>query len=79
MAGPQTTREALMAELLGDVGALLDRAEALQAAADQAKENQSLRLVILDQAPKVAAIKRLASAAGAICPPLLTRRQLRFS
>lgn len=30
MAGPQTTREALMAELLGDVGALLDRAEALQ-------------------------------------------------
>ena len=42
-------------------------AEALQAAADQAKENQSLRLVILDQAPKVAAIKRLASAAGAIC------------
>lgn len=42
-------------------------AEALQAAADQAKENQSLRLVILDQAPKVAAIKRLASACGAIC------------
>lgn len=32
MAGPQTTREALMAELLGDVGALLDRTEALQAA-----------------------------------------------
>ncbi|MDI3357010.1 phage regulatory protein/antirepressor Ant [Pseudomonas sp. UYIF39] len=42
-------------------------AEALQAAADQAKENQTLRLVILDQAPKVAAIKRLASAGGAIC------------
>lgn len=42
-------------------------AEALQAAADQAKENQSLRLVILDQAPKVAAIKRLAAAEGAIC------------
>ncbi|WP_162437688.1 phage regulatory protein/antirepressor Ant [Pseudomonas sp. TNT3] len=42
-------------------------AEALQAAADQAKENQSLRLVILDQEPKVAAIKRLASAGGAIC------------
>jgi phage antirepressor YoqD-like protein len=42
-------------------------AEALQAAADQAKENQSLRLVILDQAPKVSAIKRLASAAGSIC------------
>lgn len=42
-------------------------AEALQAAADQARDNQSLRLVILDQAPKVAAIKRLAAAGGAIC------------
>jgi len=42
-------------------------AEALQAAADQAKDNQSLRLVILDQAPKVAAIKRLAATGGAIC------------
>jgi phage regulator Rha-like protein len=42
-------------------------AEALQAAADQAKDNQSLRLVILDQAPKVAAIKRLAAAGGSIC------------
>lgn len=30
MAGPQTTREALMAELLGDVGGLLDRMEALK-------------------------------------------------
>ncbi|MBH3464445.1 phage regulatory protein/antirepressor Ant [Pseudomonas carnis] len=42
-------------------------AEALQAAADQARDNQSLRLVILDQELKVAAIKRLAAAAGAIC------------
>lgn len=42
-------------------------AEALQAAADQAKDNQTLRLVILDQAPKVAAINRLAAASGAIC------------
>lgn len=42
-------------------------AEALQAAADQAKDNQTLRLVILDQAPKIAAIKRLAAAEGAIC------------
>ncbi|PCR95038.1 DNA-binding protein [Pseudomonas fluorescens] len=42
-------------------------AEALQAAADQAKDNQTLRLVILDQEPKVAAIKRLAAAEGAIC------------
>ncbi|MDF4211165.1 hypothetical protein P2W50_31425 [Pseudomonas protegens] len=32
MSGPQTTREALMAELLGDAGALLDRVEALQVA-----------------------------------------------
>lgn len=32
MTGPRTTREALMAELLGDVGALLDRVEALQVA-----------------------------------------------
>jgi ElaB/YqjD/DUF883 family membrane-anchored ribosome-binding protein len=40
MAGPNTHREALIAELLGDVGALLDRAEALNAslpaAVDQA-------------------------------------------
>lgn len=42
-------------------------AEALQAAADQARDNQSLRLVILDQEPKVAAIKRLAAAGGSIC------------
>lgn len=42
-------------------------AEALQAAADQAKENQQLQLVIQKQAPKVAAINRLASACGAIC------------
>lgn len=32
MAGPQTARDALIAELLGDVGALMDRTEALQAA-----------------------------------------------
>ncbi|KND60577.1 hypothetical protein BVER_05655c [Candidatus Burkholderia verschuerenii] len=31
MAGPNTHREALIAELLGDVGDLLDRAEALKA------------------------------------------------
>ncbi len=42
-------------------------AEALQAAADQARENQTLKLVILDQEPKVAAIRRLAAAGGAIC------------
>ncbi|CAD0362116.1 hypothetical protein CFBP2533_44810 (plasmid) [Xanthomonas hortorum pv. pelargonii] len=32
MAGPTTHREALMAELLGDVQGILDRVEALQAA-----------------------------------------------
>ncbi len=40
MAGPQTTREALLAELLGDAGLLLERAEQLRtdlpAVADQA-------------------------------------------
>ena len=30
MAGPQTAREALLAELLGDVGGLLDRMEVLK-------------------------------------------------
>lgn len=42
-------------------------AEALQLAADQAKENSRLIGVIELQAPKVAAIKRLAAAKGAIC------------
>lgn len=42
-------------------------AEALQLAADQARENTRLLGVIELQAPKVAAIKRLAAAEGAIC------------
>lgn len=42
-------------------------AEALQLAADQARENTRLLGVIELQAPKVAAIKRLAAAGGAIC------------
>ncbi len=42
-------------------------AEALQVAADQAKESQRLLGVIELQAPKVAAIQRLAAAEGAIC------------
>jgi phage antirepressor YoqD-like protein len=42
-------------------------AEALQLAADQAKETQRLIGVLELQAPKVAAIKRLAAAGGAIC------------
>jgi phage regulator Rha-like protein len=44
-----------------------DYAEALQLAADQARENSRLLGVIELQAPKVAAIKRLAAAEGAIC------------
>lgn len=42
-------------------------AEALQLAADQARENTRLLDVIELQAPKVAAIRRLAAAEGAIC------------
>lgn len=42
-------------------------AEALQLAADQARENSRLLGVIELQAPKVAAIKRLAASEGAIC------------
>ncbi|MFS2159206.1 phage antirepressor KilAC domain-containing protein [Pseudomonas sp. Pseusp122] len=41
--------------------------EALRLAADQAEQNQQLRHVIQKQAPKVAAIQRLAAAEGAIC------------
>ncbi|MDH0745262.1 phage regulatory protein/antirepressor Ant [Pseudomonas sp. GD03842] len=42
-------------------------AEALQLAADQVRENGRLLGLIKLQAPKVAAIKRLAAAEGAIC------------
>ncbi len=42
-------------------------AEALRLAAEQAEQNQQLQQVIDHQAPKVAAIKRLAAAGGAIC------------
>jgi phage antirepressor YoqD-like protein len=42
-------------------------AEALQVAADQAKENQHLQLVIQQQAPKVEALQRLANTSGSIC------------
>jgi phage antirepressor YoqD-like protein len=41
--------------------------EALRLAADKAEENERLLGVIQLQAPKVAAIQRLAAAAGAIC------------
>jgi phage antirepressor YoqD-like protein len=42
-------------------------AEALRLAADQAEQNLQLQHVIQKQAPKVAAIERLAAAGGAIC------------
>lgn len=42
-------------------------AEALRVAADQAEQNLQLQKVVEQQAPKVAAIKRLAAAGGAIC------------
>jgi len=42
-------------------------AEALRLAADKAEESQRLQDVLAKQAPKVAAINRLAGAGGAIC------------
>ncbi|WP_083213967.1 phage antirepressor KilAC domain-containing protein [Pseudomonas sp. 35 E 8] len=42
-------------------------AEALQLAADQAKQNASLHQVIQQQAPKVQALERLAGTHGSIC------------
>lgn len=42
-------------------------AEALQVAADQARESQRLNLVIEQQAPKVAALEQLAGTRGSIC------------
>lgn len=41
--------------------------EALRLAADLADRNSELQRLVSDQAPKVAAIKRLAAAGGAIC------------
>ncbi len=42
-------------------------AEALQLAADQAKQNASLHQVIQQQAPKVQALERLSATDGSIC------------
>lgn len=41
--------------------------EALRLAADLADQNSSLRLVLLEQAPKVEALARIADAAGTMC------------
>lgn len=53
MAGPQTTREALLAELLGDVGELLDRVETIQAALPQQVEDGAARLASAGEAASV--------------------------
>lgn len=44
MASPQTTREALIAELLGDVGVLLEKADELRAAFPAAADEAAARV-----------------------------------
>lgn len=44
MASPNTAREALMAELLGDVGVMLDRMEALKVALPEVAEDATDRV-----------------------------------
>jgi hypothetical protein len=44
MAGPQTTREALLAELLGDAGVLLDRIDALKVDLPEVAEDAADRV-----------------------------------
>jgi phage antirepressor YoqD-like protein len=57
----------LEAKVVGEIQIPKTFAEALRLAADQAEQNQQLLQVIKKQAPKVAAINRLAAAEGAIC------------
>jgi phage antirepressor YoqD-like protein len=57
----------LESKVVGRVQIPTTLAEALRLAADQAEHNQHLLQVIEKQAPKVAAIQRLAAAGGAIC------------
>ncbi|MGW7235683.1 phage antirepressor KilAC domain-containing protein [Pseudomonas fulva] len=57
----------LEARVVGQVQIPTNFAEALRLAADKAEENQRLQHTLAKQAPKVAAIVRLASANGAIC------------
>ncbi|BBH46926.1 DNA-binding protein [Pseudomonas sp. KU43P] len=57
----------LEARVVGQVQIPQTFAEALRLAADQAEQNLQLQQVIEKQAPKVAAIERLAAAGGAIC------------
>ncbi|RML75935.1 Roi protein [Pseudomonas savastanoi pv. savastanoi] len=57
----------LEGQLIGRLRIPTSFAEALRLAADQVEQNRKLQFVIDKQAPKVAAINRLASAGGAIC------------
>ncbi|AIR90563.1 phage antirepressor KilAC domain-containing protein [Pseudomonas cremoricolorata] len=57
----------LEARVVGQVQIPTNFAEALRLAADKAEENQRLQDALARQAPKVAAINRLAGAGGAIC------------
>lgn len=57
----------LEARLVAHVQIPTTFAEALRLAADKAEENQRLQDALAKQAPKVAAINRLAGAGGAIC------------
>lgn len=50
MTGPRTTREALIAELLGDVDGLIARVEALPALITAAEETLSGTVTVLDNA-----------------------------
>jgi phage antirepressor YoqD-like protein len=57
----------LEAKVVGQVQIPSNFAEALRLAAEQVEQNQHLKEIIQLQAPKVAAIKRLAGASGAMC------------
>ncbi len=57
----------LEARVIAQVQIPTNFAEALRLAADKAEENQRLQEALAKQAPKVAAINRLAGAGGAIC------------
>jgi phage antirepressor YoqD-like protein len=57
----------LEARVIGHVQIPADFAQALRLAADQVERSRQLQEVIDRQAPKVAAIQRLAAAEGAIC------------
>lgn len=49
-SGPRTTREALIAEILGDVDQLLHRVEALQGSVSESEGKLSLTATALDEA-----------------------------